>query len=328
MNCGQLTCIEIRASDVLLDGAGHLVDGKGFEGSIGITVNAPDGARNVTVRNVRAREWDYGVYLRGVVNSSVDSSALQDNLFGAVLYRNATGNTVRGCNVTGNGYGLVLSDGAAGCVVSENRIVGNECGLYLDSSDGVTVSRNVIAASTDSGIQFQLSGSGTFYDNRFANALNVAVAGEPVEANAWSVTPRSGPNIVGGPSIGGNFWGRPDGAGFSEVTADRDGDGFSDAPLTVAPQNVDDHPLAPSVGLVPTPEATRPSSLRQSRQRRRRPSCRPPQRHPPRTSPKRRYPSSRGGPGIPAIPTATGGTRMSTATAGRISPTSCSSSSG
>ena len=123
-------------------------------------------------------------------------------------------------------------------------------------SDGVTVSRNVIAASTDSGIQFQLSGSGTFYDNRFANALNVAVAGEPVEANAWSVTPRSGPNIVGGPSIGGNLWGRPDGAGFSEVTADRDGDGFSDAPLTVAPQNVDDHPLAPSAGFVPTPEAT------------------------------------------------------------------------
>ena len=61
-----------------------------------------------------------------------------------------------------------------------------------------------------------------------------------------------------GPSIGGNYWGRPDGTGFSEVTADGDSDGFADAPLEIAPQNVDERPLAPSVGFVPettpTPE--------------------------------------------------------------------------
>ena len=204
----------------------------------------------------RAREWDYGVYLRGVVNSSVDSSALQDNLFGAVLYRNATGNTVRGCNVTGNGYGLVLSDGAAGCVVSENRIVGNECGLGLDDSDGVTVSRNVIAASTDSGIHSRSPGAA-----RSTTTASLTPSTWPSPASPSRRTPgRSRPAAArtswAAHWIGGNFWGRPDGAGFSEVTADRDGDGFSDAPLTVAPQNVDDHPLAPSVGFVPTPEAT------------------------------------------------------------------------
>lgn len=257
VNSGQLTCIEIRAPDVVFDGAGHLIDGKGIEGSIGISVNGPEGTRNVTVRNVRIREWDYGVDLHGVVNSSIESSVLQNNLFcGAVLYRNATGNTIRACTITGNVYGLVLSDGAADCVVSDNRIESNECGLYLYASDGVTVTRNVIANSTDTGLQLQLSGSGTFYDNRFGNIVNAAVAGEPVRANAWSVTPRGGPNIVGGPSIGGNYWARPGGTGFSEITADADSDGFADAPLSVAAQNVDDHPLSPSVGFVPTPEAT------------------------------------------------------------------------
>ncbi|MEN6343088.1 MAG: NosD domain-containing protein [Methanospirillum sp.] len=257
VNSGQLTCIEIRASDVVFDGAGHLIDGKDIEGSTGISVYAPEGARNVTVRDVRIRDWDRGIYLDGAVNSSIESSVLENNLFcGAVLYRNATGNSVRGCTITGNGYGLVLSDGAADCVVSDSRIESNECGLYLYDSDGVTVTRNVIANSTDIGLQVHLSGSGTFYDNRFGNTVNVAVASEPVRANAWSVAPRDGPNIVGGPSIGGNYWARPGGTGFSEVTADGDDDGFADVSLSLAPQNIDEHPLAPSVGFVPTPEAT------------------------------------------------------------------------
>ena len=251
------TCIEVRASDVVFDGGGHLVDGTGTASSAGIDVDNPSGCRNVTIRNVRVRDWDSGVYLHGVVDSRIESSMLEHNLFcGAVFYLNATGNTVAGCTVTGNGYGIVLSAGAADCAVLDNRIESNECGLYLYDSDGVTVARNIIAASTDAGVRKYLSGSGTVYDNRFNNTLNVAFTGEPIEANTWSVEPRSGPNIVGGPSIGGNYWGRPEGTGFSELTADGDSDGFADAPLEVAPRNVDERPLAPSVGFIPTPEPT------------------------------------------------------------------------
>ncbi len=236
----------------------------GTENTMGIYVGATPGARNVTVRNVRVRDWGCGVYFDGAVNSTIESSALQDNLFcGAMLYRDAAGNTVAGCNVTGNGYGILLN-GAADCAVSDNRIETNECGLYLYDSDRVTVTRNVIAASTESGLQHSLCGGGTVYDNRFDNAVNVVFTGEPLTANAWSVTPRGGQNIVDGPSIGGNYWGRPDGTGFSQVTADGDSDGFADAPLEIAPQNVDEHPLAPSVGFVPettpTPEPPEPET--------------------------------------------------------------------
>lgn len=251
------TCIEIQASNVVFDGGGHLVDGTDTWNSTGINVHNPSGCRNVTIRNVRVRDWDYGVSLHGAVDSSIESSVLEDNLFcGAVFYLNATGNTVAGCNVTGNGFGIVLSAGAADCAVLDNRIESNECGLYLYDSDGVTVTRNIIAANTDAGVRYYLSGSGTAYDNRFDNNLNVAFNGELLTANTWSVEPRDGPNIAGGPSIGGNYWGRPDGTGFSEVTADRDSDGFADAPLEIAPQNVDNHPLAPSVSFIPTPEPT------------------------------------------------------------------------
>jgi PKD repeat protein len=42
-----------------------------------------------------------------------------------------------------------------------------------------------------------------------------------------------GPNIVGGPYIGGNFWGKPDGTGFSQTHADADLDGFCDEPYVI-----------------------------------------------------------------------------------------------
>ncbi len=251
------TCIEIRASNVVFDGGGHLVDGRGTGDSIGISVHNPQGVRNVTIRNVRVRDWDRGVSLAGVVDSGVESSVLEGNLFcGAVFYLNATGNTLAGCNVTGNGFGIILSAGAADCEVLGNRIENNECGLYLYASNGVTVAHNIVAGNTDSGACYYLSGGGTAFDNRFDNNLNIAFNGNPLAENAWSVEPRTGPNIKGGPLVGGNYWGCPDGTGFSEVIPDSDRDGFADAPFEIAPGNVDHHPLAPSVGFVPTPDPT------------------------------------------------------------------------
>jgi PKD repeat protein len=73
----------------------------------------------------------------------------------------------------------------------------------------------------------------------------VVFTGEPFKANAWSVAPGAGPNVEGGAEIGGNFWGAPDGTGFSQQNPDGDGDGFVDYPYQVAEQNVDEFPLAP-----------------------------------------------------------------------------------
>ena len=48
---------------------------------------------------------------------------------------------------------------------------------------------------------------------------------------------------MGGPFLGGNFWGKPDGTGFSQVTADTNGDGICDSANTLASGNVDALPL-------------------------------------------------------------------------------------
>ncbi|MCH7535890.1 MAG: hypothetical protein IH948_09155, partial [Bacteroidetes bacterium] len=48
----------------------------------------------------------------------------------------------------------------------------------------------------------------------------------------WNTTKQPGPNIVGGPFLGGNFWSNPFGTGFSDNCIDTDKDGIC-APLEV-----------------------------------------------------------------------------------------------
>ncbi|MEN6343150.1 MAG: NosD domain-containing protein [Methanospirillum sp.] len=248
-NSSQPVCIEIQASNVIFDGGGHLIDGLDSESTAGIYVHGPSPALSgVTIRNVRVEDWYYGVYLHETANSRLEASTLSSNGFcGAVLYKNAVGNTITGNTIAGSQYGVIVSDGASGGVVANNVIRENGRGLYLYLSNGTTVRRNVILDNSRCGIQVHSSGGGTVYDNRLDNTENVVVVGEPVRANAWSVTP--GPawtpaNIIGGPKVGGNYWARPDHTGFSQTNPDANGDGFIDSPLTLAEQNVDAFPLA------------------------------------------------------------------------------------
>jgi hypothetical protein len=84
----------------------------------------------------------------------------------------------------------------------------------------------------------------------FNNAVNVAVSG----ANTWNVAATAGPNVVGGPSIGGNFWATPAGDGHSETCTDAGGDGFCDDPFVIGTDNVDSLPL-----VLNTPPSCNPS---------------------------------------------------------------------
>jgi PKD repeat protein/nitrous oxidase accessory protein NosD len=60
--------------------------------------------------------------------------------------------------------------------------------------------------------------------------------------NTWNVTKTSGTNIAGGPFLGGNYWAKPNGTGWSQVTPDR-GDGFCNAPFIINADNTDYLPL-------------------------------------------------------------------------------------
>ena len=67
----------------------------------------------------------------------------------------------------------------------------------------------------------------------------------------------SGTNIIGGSYIGGNYWAKPDGTGFSQTAVDANGDGIADSAYVIAENNIDYLPLTAKYNSVlPTSDFT------------------------------------------------------------------------
>jgi PKD repeat protein len=82
----------------------------------------------------------------------------------------------------------------------------------------------------------------TIWNNYFSNDVNIDLSRGIATNVSWNLGKTPGPNIVDGPFIGGNYWAKPDGTGWSQLTPDR-GDGFCNAPYVIDGENVDYLPL-------------------------------------------------------------------------------------
>jgi len=112
------------------------------------------------------------------------------------------------------GYGVIANDYN---IIKNSKIINNNYGINIPS-----------------GLFFGCPGYNTFYNNLFNNTIeNILVGGEVYCPNYFNTTKQPGPNIVGGPFIGGNYWGKTDRTGYSDVCSDSNGDGFCDEPFTI-----------------------------------------------------------------------------------------------
>ncbi len=281
---GTATPIEIRASNVVLDGGDHTIDGTGGDGSCGILVGADGPLSDVVVRNLRLTNWETGIRAENVTGSVIEDCEVAHNHDGIALVdardvevrdnlvvaNEETGirvsgseeTTVRDNDVvrTGDGFDRFVSwtmdestfaialGRSAGTVVSGNDLGGEYSSLVFADSPGTLVTGNQLTGRRI-GIYGSFIGENegcAVFNNVFRNIDNVY--GSLANAS-WNTTPSPGPNIVGGPQLGGNFWATPDGTGFSETTPDADGDGFSDEPFETD-FGRDSLPLAPWTGPV------------------------------------------------------------------------------
>lgn len=64
-----------------------------------------------------------------------------------------------------------------------------------------------------------------------------------VGVESWNTTKTPNYNIVLGPYIAGNFWGSPNGKGFSQTASDKNYDGIADSPYVIDSNNIDYLPL-------------------------------------------------------------------------------------
>jgi PGF-pre-PGF domain-containing protein len=134
-------------------------------------------------------------------------------------------------------------------ILSSNVAPYNNMGIRLYSADNNSLSNNTVSYNALDGIDLNSAVSnnitgnhiiwnekGIFlcpksinnliYNNYFNNTENTDAKNA---RSTWNIGKAKGKNIVGGPSIGGNFWAHITGDGFSQTAHDSEGGGIADA---------------------------------------------------------------------------------------------------
>ena len=170
-----------------------------------------------------------GINLSSCNNCIIENNKLLNNSRGIYLLK-SNGNTVSKNNAANSGeYGIALQ-GSRGNTISGNTALDNLRGVYLGTADDNLILSNTVQSNSVYGLFIcGLSDKNRVYNNYFNNT-NMTIRNGI--GSVYSITKTAGTNIVGGPYIGGNFWGKPDGTGFSDTAVDKDGDGISDSAYT------------------------------------------------------------------------------------------------
>ena len=121
-------------------------------------------------------------------------------------------------------------ESSTGNTLSGNTASDNARGVYFGNSDSNTLSSNTVRNNSVYGLFVCGRSDKNLIYNNYFNNTNMTIKNGI--GNAYNTTKTAGTNIVGGPYIGGNFWAKPDGTGFSETAVDKDGDGISDSAYT------------------------------------------------------------------------------------------------
>ncbi len=187
-------------------------------------------ADNVKISGIKAAaataESTSGICLSGCNNCVIENNKLTSNGRG-IYIMSSRGCTISGNTIVNNGYyGIVLGSS------SSNNIYGNTAtndgrGIYMGNSDDNIVSGNTVTLNSVLGFySCSLCDRNQIYNNYFNNTEISVKSGS---GNSYNTTKTPGTNIIGGSYIGGNYWGKPDGTGFSDTAVDNDRDGISDS---------------------------------------------------------------------------------------------------
>ncbi len=179
-------------------------------------------------------------------NVTVDAYAYG---YGCGFNLTRSGNNLIIGNIAMNNYG----QGRAQSYNGSSYGYGYGYGIIINYSRNNTVTGNILSNNTGSaeanfsysnglGLYMNSSSYNLIYDNFFNNTNNTLIDNASYN-NTWNTTLTPGANIAGGPNRGGNFWGYPNGSGFSQTCTDADRDGICDNPYQLNDNNTDLLPL-------------------------------------------------------------------------------------
>ena len=213
-------------------------------------INLVDSSSNNTLTDNNASGGSYcgiAIALLSNNNTLVNNTANSNGpggVGGILLYESCSHNNILGNTANSNhGYSGILMykscshNNLSGNTVNSNTGAYGGIALYSSTNDNV-ITGNTAIDNNPYGILMASSSGNLIYNNYFANTNNANDDG----FNVWNTTPTPGPNIVGGPEIGGNYW--SDYAG-----TDDNNDGFGGTPHPIGSLNHDYLPLVNSMPM-------------------------------------------------------------------------------
>ena len=190
---------------------------------------------------------DGGISLYSSIKNTINqNSCKQNNLWGILLHE-SSGNIITQNILSDNLRGLNLYY-ADGNVISGNTIEENRAtGIFFNPSGNNTVRDNTISSNEDEGImigsEVRPNVKNLIYNNIISNKNNFLVQEGAKPNYVWNTEKAEGKNIVGGDITGGNMWGSPSGAGYSQMCTDVNNDGLCDGAYEITSGNIDQFPL-------------------------------------------------------------------------------------
>jgi parallel beta-helix repeat protein len=221
-------CLYITTTNVVIDCQNHKIDGKG-SGYYGIViVSFIPRVTNVTIKNCEVQGWKEGIWVVRSNSNNLQNLSLSSNEIGIEL-ESSSFNTITNVNTHGNKYyGIILkysNSNKIENVSSEN----NDVGIALWSSNSNDVKNSIIRNNRVFGIDVWSSKENTLYENIFINKNNVRL--KDAGKNFWNSQSK------------GNYWGDPEGVGFSDRCYDLDRNGICDGTYKLDDNNIDYFPI-------------------------------------------------------------------------------------
>jgi len=162
--------IVVERDNIVVDGAGYTVEGTGSGSGIILS-----GRSNVTIKDVKIKNFLYGVRARESHNNNISGNEIIANSVYGIYLRFSNFDCISGNNITASGVGIHLY------VSSNNNILGNNIrndgfGINLDSS-----SKNTLAGNTMTNNEYNLYVTG-YKLKHFLNSIDVSnvADGKPV----------------------------------------------------------------------------------------------------------------------------------------------------
>jgi len=184
--------------------------------------------------NTASNNYYYGIYLYfSNDNTLTDNTASHnygDDIAGIFLYF-SNDNTLTDNTASHNDGDGIYLESSSNNMLTGNTALYNYDGIYLYSSNDNTLKGNTASNNNGDGIDlWGGSSDNLIYNNYLDNTHNSYDDG----SNQWNAAITTGPNIIGGPFIGGNYW-------SNYAGTDPDRDGFGEEPYDITGGSNQDH---------------------------------------------------------------------------------------